>query len=410
MVSEAEILKVTPLVEEFLQATSAEGEYGLSLWSAVRYNNTNAWYVNSNNGNINNNNTYNRYAVVPCPSVDLLFPMLLEAEESCYKNKHHSLTAARIHYHLSELFKFCIDICKNGIRVGPSKCFVLSYPVYREIFCAEYFDRIIHHMIAPLMLRVAEEEHLKSGDISHGNRFGHSAYTAAVSVQESLREVTDNWKNTGWVATQDYSGFFMSINRELASNMFRSLSEKYNMPFLTDIVCLYLNSDPTKDCRRMSPLSLWKFVKDNKSLFRNKPGHGLPIGNFPSQIEANLFRSNVDKIINELDNVKQVVFVDDRMLCSSDKSKLTNALKTSEIESNKIGLKINQKKKYFQKIDKGLKFCGYVIKCDRIYISNRVVSACFKTIREYDDINDAKNELALLKSINSCLFLFVIVK
>ena len=50
-----------------------------------------------------------------------------------------------------------------------------------------------------------------------------------------------------------------------------------------------------------------------------------------------------------------------------------------------------------------MKFCGYVIKCDRIYISNRVVSACFKTIREYDDINDAKNELALLKSINSYL-------
>ena len=62
------IRKVIPLVEEFLQVTSAADGDG-NLWSAMRYNNNNAWYVNSSNGNVNNGNSYNRYACVACPSV-----------------------------------------------------------------------------------------------------------------------------------------------------------------------------------------------------------------------------------------------------------------------------------------------------------------------------------------------------
>ena len=395
------IRKVIPLVGEFLQVTSAADDDGGNLWSAVRYNANNAWYVNTTNGNVNNNNAYNRYGCVPCPSVDFLFPKMLEAEESCYRNKHRSLIAARVHYHLSELFGYTKSICDNGLKVGKSKCFTLDYPVPREIFCAQYFDRNMHHLVAPLMTDVAEKEHLKCGSVSHGNRTGHSAFTAALAVQDALRKVTDGWTKEAWLATQDYSGFFMSIPRREAADMFRRLAEPYAEPFLTDVTCLYIMSDPTVGCIRLSPESAWKNVAPNKSLFTSRPGHGLPIGNFPSQITANLYRTPVDAAIAKIDGVGQVVFVDDRMVCSADKELLKDALAVAEKESERLGLTVSKTKRYFQKADKGVKFCGYVIKCDRIYISNRVVNACKYTVSCYADMTTPEEECELSRRINS---------
>ena len=385
---ELEIKKVIPLVEHFLQVTPAADDDG-ALWSAMRYNSSNAWYVNSSNGVVNNNNTYNRYGCVSCPPVDYLFPIMLEAEKSCYKNKHHSLTAARVHYHLSELFGYTKYICEHGLTTGRSKCFILDYPVPREIFCALYFDRIVHHLVAPFMTEIAEREHLRCGSVSHGNRTGHSAFTAAVAVQNALCKVTDNWTKHAWVATQDYSGFFMSIPRQKAAEKFRELARPYDKPFLTDVVCMYIMADPTIGCIRLSPETKWKSVAPNKSLFSAKPCHGLPIGNFPSQIEANLYRTDVDEAVAKIDGVHQVVFVDDRMLCAADKELLKHALSVAENESAKLGLVVNKRKRYFQPADKGVKFCGYVIKCDRIYISNRVVNACKRVVADYEGMTNS---------------------
>ena len=412
MMGERRISKVIPLVELFVrQVTSAENDGNSNCWSAVRNNANNAWYVNMQNGNVNNNNAYNRYVVLPCPlaSAELLFSMLLEAEKSCFKNKHQSLTACRVHFHLSELYRYARHIYENGLSVGRSKCFVLDYPVYREIFCAMYFDRIVHHMIAPLMTQVAEVMHRRHGNVSHGNRIGHSAFTAALSVQDKLRKVTENWTRKAWVATRDYSGFFMSIPRKRAAEDFRRYAamvvdaEEPTTAFLIDVVCHYLMSEPTRDCIMLSPKSMWKNVAPNKSLFHVKECHGLPIGNFPSQLMANLYRTEIDKAVTDMQGVEHVVFVDDRMTCASSQETLKKALAETEKMSLEYELATNQQKHYMQQADKGLKFCGYVIKCDRIYISNRVVRAVRRLVDIYATRTDSRSDAEFARRLNSYL-------
>ena len=84
-------IKVVPLAgAPQRQVTSAADDDAANCWSAVRYNANNAWYVNTNNGNMTNNNTINRYTLLPCPlaSAELLFSMMLEAEKACFRNKH----------------------------------------------------------------------------------------------------------------------------------------------------------------------------------------------------------------------------------------------------------------------------------------------------------------------------------
>jgi hypothetical protein len=412
MMSEQRKIKVIPLVEAFRrQVTSAENDRTANCWSAVRYNATNGWYVNTSNGNCNNNNSYNRYTLLPCPlaSAELLFSMLLDAEASCFKNKHQSLTACRVHYHLSELYGYARYIFENGLVVGRSKCFVLDYPILREIFCAFYFDRIMHHLIAPLMTHVAEIMHRRSGGVSHGNRTGHSAFTAALAVQEALRKMTNNWTEKGWVATRDYSGFFMSISRAHAASEFRKyatqvvdVTDKVTA-FLTDVVCHYLMADPTVGCVMMSPPSRMDMVPRNKSIRYSRPGFGMPIGNFPSQIIANLFRVGIDMYVTAMEGVWHVVFVDDRMTCAKSQDVLKKALVETEKKSEEYGLITNNSKRYMQQADKGVKFCGYVIKCDRIYISNRVVRAAHRLIDEYALMTDDASEAKLACRLNSYL-------
>ncbi len=412
MMGEQRLSKVIPLVELFIrQVTSAENDGNSNCWSAVRNNAVSACYVNMQTGNVTNAATYYRYVVLPCPlaSAELLFSMLLDAEKSCFKNKHQSLTACRVHFHLSELYRYARHIYENGLSVGRSKCFVLDYPVYREIFCAMYFDRIVHHMIAPLMTQVAEVMHRRHGNVSHGNRIGHSAFTAALSVQEKLRKVTENWTRCAWVATRDYSGFFMSIPRKRAAEDFRRYAamvvdaKEPTTAFLIDVVCHYLMSEPTCDCIMLSPKSMWENVAPNKSLFHAKEYHGLPIGNFPSQLMANLYRTEIDKAITDMEGVEHVVFVDDRMTCARSLDTLKNALAETERMSLEYGLATNQKKHYMQQADKGVKFCGYVIKCDRIYISNRVVRAARRLVEVYASKTDSKSEAELARRLNSYL-------
>ena len=284
-----------------------------------------------------------------------------------------------------------------------------DYPVYREIFCAMYYDRIIHHMVAPLMAQVAEVVHRRNRDVSHGNRIGHSAFTAAVAIQEALRKVTENWTREAWVATRDYSGFFMSIDRRRAASEFRRHTEQTAdttdpvTAFLMDVACHYITADPTDDCIRLSPASLWERVAPNKSLFHAKKGHGLPIGNFPSQLMANLYRAEIDKAIVEMEGVRNVVFVDDRMTCAESQEVLKKALADTEKLSLEYGLTTNSKKHYMQQADKGVKFCGYVIKCDRIYISNRVVHATHRLLDEYASRTDPRSETELMNRLNSYL-------
>ena len=91
------------------------------------------------------------------------------------------------------------------------------------------------------------------------------------------------------------------------------------------------------------------------------------------------------------------------MTCASSQKVLKKALAETESLSLEHELMTNQQKCYMQQADKGLKFCGYVIKCDRIYISNRVVRAVRRLVDIYATQTDSKSEAELARRLNSYL-------
>ena len=124
-----------------------------NYWSSTtNANNTdNAWHVNFNNGNVNNNNKSNSYYVRAvrggkCPL--LSFESVYRAYLDCRKRKRGTINALRFEYNLLEnLYNLTLDLQKGTYRPSRSVCFITTTPKLREIFAADFRDRVVHHLI-----------------------------------------------------------------------------------------------------------------------------------------------------------------------------------------------------------------------------------------------------------------------
>lgn len=384
-----------------LQAMSNNEEENGNAWSCVRNNGNNAWYVNLANGNCNTNNTNNRLSVWPVSEFDII-DCWLAAESECYKNKHASFEAARYHYHLSKIFDL-IERINNGYKPTTSICFVLDYPVYREVFAANYTDRIVHHYIAPMINKVAEMVHRENGDVSHGNRIGHSASTAVRQIYDNIKAMSENYTRTCYVATMDVSGFFMSIDKGVAYRVFEYYSHRTGIIDREKLKLLkiLIAHNPTEDCKRRSPIEMWKYVPSRKSLFGTGEDKGLPIGNFYSQLIANLVMALVDERMKDIPYVKYTRFVDDMCFVACTAQEILEVRGMLFDFLGDLKLSLHRDKFYIQPYWHGVKFCGKVVKCNRIYISNRTVGTITEKIRIASYHPTLKTARRAMQSVNS---------
>lgn len=384
-----------------LQAMSNNGEGNGNAWSCVRVSGYNAWYVYLGVGNCGYVSTSTRLSVWPVSEFDII-EQWLEAERECYKNKHSSFEAAMYHYHLSEIYKL-IERIQTGYKPTTSICFVLDYPVYREVFAANYSDRIVHHYIAPMINQVAEAVHQENGDVSHGNRIGHSASTAVRQIYDNIKAMSEGYTRTCYVATMDVSGFFMSIDKDVAYRVFEYYAHRTGVvdKEKLELLKILINHNPTEDCERRSPVEMWEHVSFRKSLFSTGEGKGLPIGNFYSQLIANLVMALVDERMKDVQHVGYTRFVDDMCFVAQTAQEI---LEVREMLFDFLGdlkLTLHRDKFYIQPYWHGVKFCGKVVKCNRIYISNRTVGAITEKIRIASYNPNRQTAGHLMQSVNS---------
>ena len=71
---------------------------------------------------------------------------IFEAYFACRKNKRYTLNALafEIDYE-SNLIKLCDKINNGTYEIGRSIAFIVDKPVKREIFAADFRDRVVHH-------------------------------------------------------------------------------------------------------------------------------------------------------------------------------------------------------------------------------------------------------------------------
>ncbi len=201
-----------------------------------------------------------------------------------------------------ELDSLAQEIYSRKYTPRPSSAFIVNKPVKREIFAADFRDRVVHHFI-----------------------FNQ------VNPWWDTRFIEDNY------SCRKGKGTLYGIRR----------LEKH------------IRSDVIFNCPRRA----WEGLPPSKSLFGQPKGTGIAIGNLTSQLLSNVFLDQLDRYITiNLGFKGYGRYVDDFYIVSQDKTSLIIA--THKIEGylkNTLGLTLHPHKRHLQHFNKGIEFLGAVV-------------------------------------------------
>ncbi len=311
---------------------------------------------------------------------------VFEAYFSCRSNKRNTINALAFEMdYESNLIQLWNELNDGSYQPGKSIAFIVHKPVQREIFAADFRDRVVHHLIINKLNPFFEKEFIQD---SYACRVGKGTHYGISRANKFIRQCSQNYTKDCYVLKLDIEGFFMHINKEiLFSRLEKIIEAKYKLQDkeLVLAIChkIIFNS-PTKNCIIKGSSKNWDGLPKNKSLFQSPANCGLPIGNLTSQIFANFYMSAFDHFIKKELGIRFYGrYVDDFIIVHPDKEFLKSLIPIiyGFLLSN-LQLTLHPKKIYLQHYSKGVKFLGTVIKPNRIYIANRTKGNFYAAIQK----------------------------
>lgn len=326
-----------------------------------------------------------------------------EAYLDCRRHKGRSQGAVeyQLDYELNNL-QLWRDLNAGTYAISPSRAFCVTRPKLREVFCASFRDRIVHHLLVNKFLPLIEDT---LTDAAFACRRGKGVEYGVRKAAEAMCEVSDGYTKEAWVLRCDMEAFFMSIPRHRLWDELRMLIvARYKggdiMPWLKLWKQVILNR-PEQHCVKVGDLSLWDKLPENKSLFTSG-GKGLPIGNLPSQILANFYLAGFDRWAQRIVGVGRYGrYVDDFFAVSEDKAVLLGFMERARKHLSDLGLTLHPKKIYLQPVRHGMEWTGAVIKPYGIVPSRRLKRFVMETVDEWNEDEGRVDDEAYVRRMNS---------
>lgn len=349
---------------------------------------------------------------------------LFRAYYDARKNKRNTINQLRfeIEYekHLWELYE---EIFTQTYEVGRSIAFIVNKPVKREIFAADFRDRVIHHLLYNYIAPIVEPYLISD---AYSCRVGRGTSFGIKKANEYMQKATQSYTQNAYVMKLDIQGYFMSINKDIlfdkviaivtpqAYANFIKVSNggdtKEDMPYelLLYLLKKVIYNDPVKNCLIKSPSAEWDNLPASKSLFEANHNCGLPIGNLTSQLFSNIYLADFDKYLTEdLGMAYYGRYVDDFFMMHQCKTTLLLAKnKCAKYLRRRLQLVLHPKKIYLQTCANGFPFLGVYIKPNRIYIGKRTKASFKKCVYAGADKEISNNQQLQMQwrdSINSYL-------
>lgn len=293
----------------------------------------------------------------------LTFEEMYKAYKLCLKNKKNKVgTYNFVNYNLcANLMILLEEINNRTYNPKQSNCYVITEPALREIYAAQFSDRIVQHFYMKEIEDILEDE-LVDGCCSC--RKGKGTDYALKLLKKYLIETSETGKKDCYFSKIDLSGYFMSIDRkQISDKFFQLIKDKYKgkhketLLYLTPII---FENNPALNCKYKCNEKIRSKVPDRRKM-NSKSDYGMAIGNLTAQAGSNLNLSNFDKfVINELRLEKYVRYVDDIVIVSNKKDKLIKSLPMIIKKLKETHQKVNVKKTKIDTAYQGVKFLGKV--------------------------------------------------
>jgi len=287
----------------------------------------------------------------------------------------------------------------------------VNKPVKREIFAADFRDRVVHHLVIGKLNPLFEKAFIYD---SYASRVGKGTHLGIQRVDRFIRRCSQNYTKDCYVLKLDIKGFFMHINKTLLLAKLRSFVErKYpgdDKVVLLELCQKIIDYNPTENCIVKGKPGDWRGLPPDKSLFHSAKQCGLPIGNLTSQVFANFYMNQFDHFIKHDLGIRYYGrYVDDFILVHRDKGYLKSLIPLiRNTLQDRLHLSLHPEKIYLQHYSKGVQFLGVVIKPNRIYMANRTKGNFYDAIKQQNVVvkegrPDKQQQAAFLSSMNSYL-------
>ena len=317
-----------------------------------------------------------RTTTAPVPSADQCHPghadfsftELVAAYFDCRRTKRNKPSALAFEQDLERNLARLDDELRSGAyRPGTSICFVITRPKPREVWAADFRDRIVHHL---LYNRVAPRFYASFIADSCACIPGRGTLYAARRLEAKVRSITQNWSRPVWYLKCDLANFFVSIDKRILWNL---LAPRIVEPWWRQLADTILFHDPRPGAVLHSPAQRMALIPPHKSLFNQPATHGLPIGNLSSQFFANVYLDALDQRIKHRLRARHYIrYVDDFVLLHESPQWLNAA--RADIEAflpATLGVRLNPSKTILQPVDRGIDFVGQIIQPWRRTIRRR---------------------------------------
>ncbi len=251
----------------------------------------------------------------------------------------------------------------NEYRYVPkqSNCYVVTDPALREIYAAQFTDRIVQHFYMNEINDILETKLVKG---CCSCRVGKGTDYALGLLKKYLIETSNKGKKDCYFLKIDLSGYFMSIDRKLISRKFYELiienykgKHKELLLYLTPII---FENNPSLNCFYKCNPTIRSMVPERRKMNPNSD-YEMAIGNLTAQAGSNLNLNGFDHfVVEELKLPKYVRYVDDIVIISDSKEKLKASLPKIISKLSETNQKLNLKKTRIDTAYHGVPFLGKV--------------------------------------------------
>lgn len=302
---------------------------------------------------------------------------LYKAYNDCLKHKKNTANALKFELNREKnIFSLLSDLQDRKYKISRHICFVVTEPTAREIFAADFRDRIVHHILYNETKELFERKFVQE---SYANRDGKGTHRAVNKLRYHFTRGGRDGRKLYYLK-MDIKGFFRSIDKKILYRRIEQIilgseKEKWWKDEIIWLVKIIVFHDPTSNYIFKGGYKMKDIVPREKSLFYGDNTKGLPIGNLTSQFFANVYLDKLDHFIKDnLGFYRYVRYVDDFIILDEDKEKLERTIEKVDIFlCEELKLKLSPKKVFLKQTSAGVDFLGYFIKPTHTLVRRRVV-------------------------------------
>ena len=272
---------------------------------------------------------------------NLTYEKLLEAHIKARKGKGYRKEIILFNLKQEEYIMWLLEQLKTKTyKHRGYTVFYVKEPKLRKIEKSKYIDRIVHRWIVDNFLEPAfVPQFVNTSYACLKNRGMHKA---CLDVQKTMKHCKKVWEEY-YILKMDIAKYFDNINKNILLKILKRKIKDKNLLWLIQEI-----------------------------LYAQKREKGLEIGNYTSQMFANIYLNEIDQYIKHKLKIKYYFrYLDDSVILVKTKAEAKQVLeKIKKFLKQNLELELNKKTQTF-KSKQGVNFCGYKINEYRLKIRDK---------------------------------------